>query len=177
MPKEVKNYFKVFDNFNNKRINEDQLVEEYKRKNILVQTGIYLYLVIKNKQKSYLGGLVRKLRFEKEKIDSLSKRIHIESLRKTFTYDSDEVVAFVKQYQEWKKDISKEILEYFGKKNEEEKENYFKSLPDDPHKKIVYNLLCIENRCDDNETNIPVILGKLKKIYNEIDEAPACNES
>lgn len=170
IPKEVQKFFRVFDNFNNTRINEDQILEEFKKKNVLLQTGIYLYLSIKLKEKTFLGGLVRKLRLEKEKIDSLSKRLHIDSLRKNFTGDSDEVVFFIKQYKEWKKEISKDVLEYFEKKSDEEKDNYFKSLPDEPHKKIIYNLLSIEDSFDDSNKNIKPILEKLKKIYPEIDE-------
>ena len=70
MPNSVQNYLKNFNNFTNTKIDEEQLIQEFQKLNFLTQSGLYLYLELKKKEKPYIEGLVNKLRYVKEMHES-----------------------------------------------------------------------------------------------------------
>ena len=152
------------DNFNNldEQFDEDKLLKEYEEKNTLIKKGIYIYLLIKNRESSKIEGFLKKLKLIKEKDESESRVFESEQLKENFTLDSDEFIYFKKEYESWKKELSPEILEYFKKENDEQKKEYFLSLNDKPEKIIIYNLLKIENNNTEN--------GDFENILNEYKE-------
>ena len=152
------------DNFNNldEQFDEDKLLKEYEEKNTLIKKGIYIYLLIKNRESSKIEGFLKKLKLIKEKDESESRVFESEQLKENFTLDSDEFIYFKKEYESWKKELSPEILEYFKKENDEQKKEYFLSLNDKPEKIIIYNLLKIENNNTEN--------GYFENILNEYKE-------
>ena len=161
MPDSAKSFLDNFDNLD-EPIDEDKLLKEYEEKNTLIKNGIYIYLLIKNKENEKIGGFLKKLKLIKEKDESQSKVFESEQLKESFTLDSDEFIFFIKEYQSWKKELSPEILEYFKKENDEQKKEYFLSLNDKPEKIIVYNLLKIENNNTEN--------GEFENVLNEYKE-------
>ena len=161
LPDSAKSFLDNFDNLD-KPIDEDKLLKEYEEKNTLIKNGIYIYLLIKNKENEKIGGFLKKLKLIKEKDESQSKVFESEQLKESFTLDSDEFIFFIKEYQSWKKELSPEILEYFKKENDEQKKEYFLSLNDKPEKIIVYNLLKIENNNTEN--------GDFENVLNEYKE-------
>lgn len=152
------------DNFNNldEQFDEDKLLKEYEEKNTLIKKGIYIYLLIKNRESSKIEGFLKKLKLIKEKDESEFRVFESEQLKENFTLDSDEFIYFKKEYESWKKELSPEILEYFKKENDEQKKEYFLSLNDKPEKIIIYNLLKIENNNTEN--------GDFENILNEYKE-------
>ena len=152
------------DNFNNldEQFDEDKLLKEYEEKNNLIKKGIYIYLLIKNRESSKIEGFLKKLKLIKEKDESEFRVFESEQLKENFTLDSDEFIYFKKEYESWKKELSPEILEYFKKENDEQKKEYFLSLNDKPEKIIIYNLLKIENNNTEN--------GYFENILNEYKE-------
>ena len=152
------------DNFNNldEQFDEDKLLKEYEEKKNLIKKGIYIYLLIKNRESSKIEGFLKKLKLIKEKDESESRVFESEQLKENFTLDSDEFIYFKKEYESWKKELSPEILEYFKKENDEQKKEYFLSLNDKPEKIIIYNLLKIENNNTEN--------GDFENILNEYKE-------
>ena len=70
IPISVQNFLKNI-NDSNSEINEDQMIQDFKNLSFLAQSGLYLYLVLKKKEKQNLEGLVNKLRYVKEKYESL----------------------------------------------------------------------------------------------------------
>ena len=170
IPTSVKNYLKSFNNFTNSNINEEQLIHEYKELNFLTQIGIYLYLLLKKKEKPYLEQLVNKLKYVKEKYESVRHRTHIEALLKNFTHDSDEVGVFKEKYNKWKDNLPKDLVEILGKEKEEEKEEIFMKTKEDLHKKIIFNIIVIESLIK-KDKKMKAFVDKIKKTYPLLDES------
>ncbi len=161
MPESAKNFLLYFEN-ERQAFDEEKLFKEFEEKNSLIKHGIYLYLLIKKKEKPEIEEILKKIKLIKEKDESRSKVYESEDLKDSFTLDSDEFIYFIKEYQSWKKELSPIILEYFKKENDEEKKQYFLSLKDDPEKIIVYNLIKIENNITEN--------GDYEKILEDYKE-------
>ena len=161
IPEKAKNFLDNFDNLD-EPIDEEKLLKEYEEKNTLIKKGIYIYLLIKNRESSKIEGFLKKLKLIKEKDESELRVFESEQLKENFTLDSDEFIYFKKEYESWKKELSPEILEYFKKENDEQKKEYFLSLNDKPEKIIIYNLLKIENNNTEN--------GDFENILNEYKE-------
>ena len=170
MPNTVKNYLKNFNNFSDSNINEEQLIHEYKELNFLTQIGLYLYLLLKQKEKPYLEGLVNKLNYVKEKYESVRHRTHIEALLQNFTHDSDEVGVFKEKYNKWKENLPKDLIEILKKEKEEEKEEVFKNIKEDLHRQIVFNILVIESLIK-KDKKMKSFVDKIKKNYPLLDES------
>ena len=172
IPNSVKDFLKNFENFTNTNINEEKLIQDYQNLNFLTKIGIYLYLLLKQKEKPYLEGLVNKLNYVKEKYESIRHRSHIEALLKNFTHDSDEVGVFKEKYNKWKENLPKDLVEILKKENEEEKEEIFKTTKDDLHKKIIFNILVIESLIK-KDKKMKAFVDKIRKAYSSVDEFKA----
>ena len=96
LPDSAKSFLDNFDNLD-KPIDEDKLLKEYEEKNTLIKNGIYIYLLIKNKENEKIGGFLKKLKLIKEKDESQSKVFESEQLKESFTLDSDEFIFFIKE--------------------------------------------------------------------------------
>ena len=149
IPEAAKDFLSIFDNTEGE-IDEEKLCKEYEEKNGIVKKGIYLYLLIKDKEDQKYDEFLKKIKLIKEKSESESKVLESEDLKENFTLDSDEFIYFIKEYESWKSTLSDVILEYFKKENDEQKKEYFLSLNDKPEKIIVYNLIKIENNNTEN---------------------------
>jgi len=161
IPESAKGYIENFDNLN-RPLDEENLLKEFEGKNSLVQKGIYLYLLIKDREAPKIEGFLKKIKLIKDKAESASKVLESDALKENFTLDSDEFIYFIKEYEIWKKGLSPEILEYFKKENDEQKKEYFLSLNNSNEKIIIYNLIKIEN----NNTEE----GDYEKILEEYKE-------
>ena len=170
IPNSVKKYLRNFNNFTNTNINEDQLIQDYQNLNFLTQFGIYLYLLLKKKEKPYLEGLVHKLKYVKEKYESIRHRTHIEALLQNFTHDSDEVGVFKEKYSKWKEELPKDLVEILEKKSEEEIEEIFKKTKEDLNKKIMYNILIIESLIK-KDRKMKAFVDKIKKTFPIVEES------
>ena len=170
IPNSVKKYLRNFNNFTNTNINEDQLIQDYQNLNFLTQFGIYLYLLLKKKEKPYLEGLVHKLNYVKEKYESIRHRTHIEALLQNFTHDSDEVGVFKEKYSKWKEELPKDLVEILEKKSEEEIEEIFKKTKEDLNKKIMYNILIIESLIK-KDRKMKAFVDKIKKTFPIVEES------
>jgi len=144
IPESAKGYLENFDNLD-RPLDEEKLLKEFEEKNSLVQKGIYLYLLIKDREAPKIEGFLKKIKLIKDKAESASKVLESDALKENFTLDSDEFIYFIKEYEIWKKGLSPEILEYFKKENDEQKKEYFLSLNNSNEKIIIYNLIKIEN--------------------------------
>ena len=160
IPESAKDFLANFDNLE-QPLDEDKLLKEYEEKNSVVQKGIYLYLLIHDRESPKMEGFIKKIKIIKEKGESVSRVLESEALKENFTLDSDEFIYFIKEYEIWKKGLSPEILEYFKKENDEQKKEYFLSL-NTHEKNIVYNLIKIENNNTEN--------GDYEKILEEYKE-------
>ncbi len=149
IPESAKGYIENFDNLN-RPLDEENLLKEFEGKNSLVQKGIYLYLLIKDREAPKIEGFLKKIKLIKDKAESASKVLESDALKENFTLDSDEFIYFIKEYEIWKKGLSPEILEYFKKENDEQKKEYFLSLNNSNEKIIIYNLIKIENNNTEN---------------------------
>jgi len=149
IPESAKGYIENFDNLD-RPLDEENLLKEFEGKNSLVQKGIYLYLLIKDREAPKIEGFLKKIKLIKDKAESASKVLESDALKENFTLDSDEFIYFIKEYEIWKKGLSPEILEYFKKKNDEQKKEYFLSLNNSNEKIIIYNLIKIENNNTEN---------------------------
>ena len=149
IPESAKGYIENFDNLD-RPLDEENLLKEFEGKNSLVQKGIYLYLLIKDREAPKIEGFLKKIKLIKDKAESASKVLESEALKENFTLDSDEFIYFIKEYEIWKKGLSPEILEYFKKENDEQKKEYFLSLNNSNEKIIIYNLIKIENNNTEN---------------------------
>ena len=149
IPESAKGYIENFDNLN-RPLDEENLLKEFEGKNSLVQKGIYLYLLIKDREAPKIEGFLKKIKLIKDKAESASKVLESDALKENFTLDSDEFIYFIKEYEIWKKGLSPEILEYFKKENDEQKKQYFLSLNNSNEKIIIYNLIKIENNNTEN---------------------------
>ena len=149
IPESAKGYIENFDNLD-RPLDEENLLKEFEGKNSLVQKGIYLYLLIKDREAPKIEGFLKKIKLIKDKAESASKVLESDALKENFTLDSDEFIYFIKEYEIWKKRLSPEILEYFKKENDEQKKEYFLSLNNSNEKIIIYNLIKIENNNTEN---------------------------
>ena len=170
IPNSVKNYLKNFNNFTNSNLNEEQLIQDYQKLNFLTQISIFLYLFLKQKEKPFLEGLVNKLRYVKEKHESVRHRTHIEALLQNFTHDSDEVGVFKEKYNKWKENLPKDLVEILKKEKEEEKEELIKNEKDDLHKKVMFNILVIESLIK-KDKKMKIFVDKIRKNYPTLDES------
>ena len=161
IPEAAKDFLSTFDNSEGE-IDEEKLCKEYEEKNGIVKKGIYLYLLIKDKEDQKYDEFLKKIKLIKEKSESESKVLESEDLKENFTLDSDEFIYFIKEYESWKSTLSDVILEYFKKENDEQKKEYFLSLKLSPERIIIYNLIKIEN----NNTEE----GDFENILNEYKE-------
>ena len=161
IPEAAKDFLSIFDNLEGE-IDEEKLCKEYEEKNGIVKKGIYLYLLIKDKEDQKYDEFLKKIKLIKEKSESESKVLESEDLKENFTLDSDEFIYFIKEYESWKSTLSDVILEYFKKENDEQKKEYFLSLKLSPERIIIYNLIKIEN----NNTEE----GDFENILNEYKE-------
>ena len=169
IPDSIQKYLKNFNNFTNSNYNEEQLIQDYKNLTYLSQIGLYLYLDLKQKEKSFLSGLVNKLKYVKENYESIRHRTHIEALLNNFTHDSDEVGVFKEKYNKWKEELPNNLKDIFSKEKEEEKEEGFKKVKDDLHKKIIFNILVIESLIK-KDKKLKAFVDKLRKAYPILDE-------
>ena len=163
IPISVQNFLKNI-NDSNSEINEEQMIQDFKNLSFLAQSGLYLYLVLKKKEKQNLEGLVNKLRYVKEKYESLLYRTHIEAVLKNFTHNSDEIKVFKERYNKWKENLSKDLVEILEKESEDDMEEIFKNIKDDLHKKIVFNILVIEGLLENNK-KLKAFVDKLRKNF------------
>ena len=170
IPNSVKNFLKNFKNFTDSNINEEQLINDYNKLNFLTQIGLYLYLLLKQKEKPYLEGLVNKLKYVKDKYESIRHRTHIEALLQNFTHDSDEVGVFKEKYNKWKENLPKDLTEILEKGKDEEKEEIFKTKKEDLHKKIIFNILVIESLIK-KDKKMKSFVDKIRKTYPLLDES------
>jgi hypothetical protein len=161
IPEAAKDFLSNFDNLEGE-IDEDKLCKEYEEKNGLVKSGIYLYLLIKDKENQKYDEFLKKIKLIKEKSESESKVLESDDLKENFTLDSDEFIYFIKEYESWKSTLSDVILEYFKKENDEQKKEYFLSLKLSPERIIIYNLIKIENNNTED--------GAYENILNEYKE-------
>ena len=161
IPEAAKDFLSIFDNTEGE-IDEEKLCKDYEEKNGIVKKGIYLYLLIKDKEDKKYDEFLKKIKLIKEKSESESKVLESEDLKENFTLDSDEFIYFIKEYESWKSTLSDVILEYFKKENDEQKKEYFLSLKLSPERIIIYNLIKIEN----NNTEE----GDFENILNEYKE-------
>ena len=161
IPEAAKDFLSNFDNLEGE-IDEDKLCKEYEEKNGLVKSGIYLYLLIKDKENKKYDEFLKKIKLIKEKSESESKVLESDDLKENFTLDSDEFIYFIKEYESWKSTLSDVILEYFKKENDEQKKEYFLSLKLSPERIIIYNLIKIENNNTED--------GDYENILNEYKE-------
>ena len=168
-PISVQNFLKNI-NDSNSEINEEQMIQDFKNLSFLAQSGLYLYLVLKKKEKQNLEGLVNKLRYVKEKYESLLYRTHIEAVLKNFTHNSDEIKVFKERYNKWKENLSKDLVEILEKESEDDMEEIFKNIKDDLHKKIVFNILVIEGLLENNK-KLKAFVDKLRKNFPTADES------
>ena len=169
IPNSVKNYLNNLNNYNNSNINEEQLLKEYQNLNFLSQIGIYLYIVVKEKENKYLTGLVKKLKYIKDKYESVQHRSHLEALLQNFTHNSDEVNAFKEKYNKWKESLSKDLVEILEKNTDDEKEIIFKNVKEDLHKVIIFNILVIESLIK-KDKKMMAFVDKIKKAYPSLKE-------
>ena len=170
MPNSVKNYLKNFNNFTNSNLNEEQLIQDYQKLNFLTQISLFLYLFLKQKEKPFLEGLVNKLRYVKEKHESVRHRTHIEALLQNFTHDSDEVGVFKEKYNKWKENLPEDLIEILKKEKEEEKEELIKNEKHDLHKKVMFNILVIESLIK-KDKKMKIFVDKIRKNYPILDES------
>ena len=169
IPESVSNYLKNFNNFESENINEKKLVDEFKKQNILVQNGLYSYLLIKKKEKPFLENLLEKLKLQKEKYESLLYRMHVDSLKKNFSVESDEIVELKQNYNEWKKKITPCLLNILNIKDDKEKIKFFGTVPDEPNKIIVFNIIAIEIAIHE-EKSTSQLLNNIREKYPDVDE-------
>ena len=161
IPEAAKDFLSNFDNLEGE-IDEEKLCKEYEEKNGIVKNGIYLYLLIKDKENQKYEEFLKKIKLIKEKSESESKVLESEDLKENFTLDSDEFIYFIKEYESWKSTLSDVILEYFKKENDEQKKEYFLSLKLSPERIIIYNLIKIENNNTED--------GDFENILNDYKE-------
>ena len=146
------------------------MIQDFKKLSFLAQSGLYLYLFIKKKEKQNLEGLVKKLRYVKEKHESLLYRTHIKAVLKNFTHNSDEIKVFKVKYTKWKENLSKDLVEILAKESEDDMEEIFKNIKDELNKKIVFNILVIEGLMTNNK-NLKAFVDKLRKNFPTVDES------
>ena len=149
IPDAIKDFLMKFEN--DEWINEQEnLLKQYELFNSLNLKSIYTYLQIKNMDKKNLDEFLKKIKLIKEKDESENQVSVSEGLKESFTLDSDEFIFFKNEYEKWKQSLDAHILDYFKKENDEQKKEYFMSLPDNPDKVLIYNCIKIENNLTEN---------------------------
>jgi hypothetical protein len=162
LPNDIKDFINKFENDDWKN-DEENLLKEYESKNSLNLKGIYTYLLIKNLGKNNLDDFLKKIKLIKEKSESEFKVAMSEGLKESFTLDSDEFIFFKNEYEKWKSNLEAHILDYFKKENDEQKKEYFMSLPDSPDKVLIFNCIKIENNLTE-DGDFENILNDYKQI-------------
>ena len=147
IPEKTKEYIDKFDD-KNISLNDDELFKEYQKMSPLSQDGVYYYLLIKSKEDDRLGNLNKLIKTEKEKREANGFKHRGQNLQENFTLDSDEFVAFNKDYLLWKDNCAPEIKEFFNI-DDNEKDNYFKEKLNEKEQKVIYDMLEIENILDE----------------------------
>ena len=165
IPDSIKDFILKFENDEWKN-EQENLLKEYEEKNSLNLKSIYLYLLIKNNDNNSIGDFLQKIKLIKDKKESENQVSESEVLKESFTLDSDEFMFFKNEYEIWKQNLEKHILEYFNKENDEQKKEYFISLPDDPDKILVYNCIKVENNLTEEE-DFKNILEDYKQLLPE----------
>jgi hypothetical protein len=165
IPDSIKDFILKFENDEWKN-EQENLLKEYEEKNSLNLKSIYLYLLIKNNDNNSIGDFLQKIKLIKDKKESENQVSESEVLKESFTLDSDEFMFFKNEYEKWKQNLEKHILEYFNKENNEQKKEYFISLPDDPDKILVYNCIKVENNLTEEE-DFKNILEDYKQLLPE----------
>ena len=100
--------------------------------------------------KKNLDEFLKKIKLIKDKDESENQVSMSEGLKESFDLDSDEFIFFKNEYEKWKQNLDEHILEYFKKENDEQKKEYFLSLPDSPDKILIYNYIKVENNLTKN---------------------------
>ena len=169
IPDMVKNFISEIKKLNDKNFEEEKFIKEYQSFNFLCQIGLYLYLLLIQKEKPFLESFINKLNYVKIKYESTMHRTHIESLLLNFTHDSDEAGVFKKKYFKWKESLPKNLGDIIEKESEEEKEKMILNINDDNQKKIVFNLIVIESLIK-KDKNLKKFVDKLRNKFPLIDE-------
>ena len=115
--------------------------------NPLSKDGIYYYLLIKNKEDNRVSNLLKEIETEKLKREAESYKNRGKTLIENFTNDSDEFVAYNKEYNNWKNNNAKNLNEFF---NSDNKDDYFNNKLNDEEQKVIVDMLQIENIIDED---------------------------
>ena len=158
IPDAIKDFLLKFEN-DDWANEQENLLKQYESFNSLNLKSIYTYLLIKNMDKKNLDEFLKKIKLRKEKDESETQVSISEGLKENFTLDSDEFIFFKNEYEKWKSNLEAHILDYFKKENDEQKKEYFMSLPDSPDKVLIFNCIKIENNLTED--------GDFEKILND----------
>ena len=158
IPDAIKDFLLKFEN-DDWANEQENLLKQYESFNSLNLKSIYTYLLIKNMHKKNLDEFLKKIKLRKEKDESETQVSISEGLKESFTLESDEFIFFKNEYEKWKSNLEAHILDYFKKENDEQKKEYFMSLPDSPDKVLIFNCIKIENNLTED--------GDFKTIFND----------
>ena len=162
IPDAIKDFLLKFEN-DDWANEQENLLKQYESFNSLNLKSIYTYLLIKNMDKKNLDEFLKKIKLRKEKDESETQVSISEGLKENFTLDSDEFIFFKNEYEKWKSNLEAHILDYFKKENDEQKKEYFMSLPDSPDKVLIFNCIKIENNLTE-DGDFENILNDYKQI-------------
>ena len=162
IPDAIKDFLLKFEN-DDWANEQENLLKQYESFNSLNLKSIYTYLLIKNMDKKNLDEFLKKIKLRKEKDESETQVSISEGLKESFTLDSDEFIFFKNEYEKWKSSLEAHILDYFKKENDEQKKEYFMSLPDSPDKVLIFNCIKIENNLTE-DGDFENILNDYKQI-------------
>ena len=162
IPDAIKDFLLKFEN-DDWANEQENLLKQYESFNSLNLKSIYTYLLIKNMDKKNLDEFCKKIKLRKEKDESETQVSISEGLKESFTLDSDEFIFFKNEYEKWKSNLEAHILDYFKKENDEQKKEYFMSLPDSPDKVLIFNCIKIENNLTE-DGDFENILNDYKQI-------------
>ena len=162
IPDAIKDFLLKFEN-DDWANEQENLLKQYESFNSLNLKSIYTYLLIKNMDKKNLDEFLKKIKLRKEKDESETQVSISEGLKGSFTLDSDEFIFFKNEYEKWKSNLEAHILDYFKKENDEQKKEYFMSLPDSPDKVLIFNCIKIENNLTE-DGDFENILNDYKQI-------------
>ena len=162
IPDAIKDFLLKFEN-DDWANEQENLLKQYESFNSLNLKSIYTYLLIKNMDKKNLDEFLKKIKLRKEKDESETQVSISEGLKESFTLDSDEFIFFKNEYEKWKSNLEAHILDYFKKENDEQKKEYFISLPDSPDKVLIFNCIKIENNLTE-DGDFENILNDYKQI-------------
>ena len=162
IPDAIKDFLLKFEN-DDWANEQENLLKQYESFNSLNLKSIYTYLLIKNMDKKNLDEFLKKIKLRKEKDESETQVSISEGLKESFTLDSDEFIFFKNEYEKWKSNLEAHILDYFKKENDEQKKEYFMSLPDSPDKVLIFNCIKIENNLTE-DGDFENILNDYKQI-------------